>query len=343
MILADLAARFAGEVVGDSSINISSVCTIQDGAAGAIAFLANPKYATHLSTTTASAVFVQKGSDVSSPAAIVFVDDPYVAFVKTIAMFNELPTPFEGVAESAVIHETAKIGANAAIAPFVYIGKNVSIGKNALIYPNTVIMDNTTIGDDARIYANVSIREETRIGDRVTIHANASIGTDGFGFAPNLPEGKLEKIYQIGRVVLGNDVEVGSNTCVDRAAIGETVVADGTKLDNLVQIGHGVKVGNNNALAAYTGISGSTEIGDWNMFGGKAATTGHIKIGNQNQFAAASYVTNNVGDGKVLMGRPHREAAEYRRIVASETRLPQIIKEVRDLKKQVEELKKQQK
>jgi UDP-3-O-[3-hydroxymyristoyl] glucosamine N-acyltransferase len=340
MRLSELAEHVNGEILGEESLEITSVCAIENGVHGGVAFLANAKYVHHLDNTKASAVFVSRTVVNSSNTTLIQVDNPYMAYVQALRLFYQLPTPFADISPQAFIDPTATIANQVAIGPFAYIGKNVRIGKGSIIYPNAVLMDDVVLGENCRIYANVTLREGSRLGNRVCVQAGAVIGGDGFGFAPNPPSG-FEKILQIGIVVLEDDVEIGANTCIDRAAIGETVIGKGTKLDNLIQIAHGVKIGQNNVMAALSGVAGSTKIGHWNQVGGNTSINGHITIGDQNTIAAVTGVVGSVKDKNVLAGMPARPLADFKRIVASEARLPQIIKELRELKKEVSELRKQ--
>lgn len=339
MLISEIAEHIGGTVLGDASLEITQICKIDQAVESGITFLANEKYSHFLNDTKASAIITTK-SDYTSSKTLIQVDDPYLAFTKVISLFYIYPVPFElGIHPTAIIEKSAKIGKNCRIAPHVYIGKNTVIGDNALIYPNVTIMDDCKIGNDIRIFSNVSIREECEIGNNVIIHNNAVIGSDGFGFAPNPPHG-FDKIYQIGNVVVEDDVEIGANCTLDRSTMGSTLVKKGTKLDNMIHVGHNVVIGQHNVFAAQTGIAGSVQIGDWNQFGGQIAINGHIKIGNQTRSGMKTLITKDTPDGTVLMGSPGRPESEFKRAFASSRKLPDLIKDVRNLKKEIEELKK---
>lgn len=328
-------------VIGDQNKTISSLCKIDQAFDGGLAFLANKAYVSHLETTDASAVFVtEEFSNHSSNATLLVVKDPYVEFGRSVKFFYSLPNPIDrGIHKTAVIEEGAVIGEGSSIGANVYIGKNTRVGKNAIIYPNTTIMENCTLGDDVRIYSNVSVREASIIGDRVTLHNGAVIGSDGFGFAPNIPHG-FEKILQAGWVRLEDDVEIGANTCIDRASLGETVIGKGTKLDNLIQVGHNVTIGEHNVFAGLTAIAGSTKVGNWNMFGGASALPGHISVGDRNKMGGKSAPTGNIGNDQVLMGVPAMPDKEFKRIHIAQKSLPSMKKQLKQLQKQVDELQK---
>jgi UDP-3-O-[3-hydroxymyristoyl] glucosamine N-acyltransferase len=338
MLISDIAKLVNGTVIGDASEEVSFLCKIEAGFKGGISFLANPKYASYLMNTEATAVFVKPEFSQSS-ATLIQVKDPYMAFVLVAEKFYKLPEPLEkGIHKQAFIEHGASIGNNCSIGPFVYIGKNTRIDDNCLIYPNVTIMEDCLIGENARIYSNVSIREQTQIGRNVTLHNGAVIGSDGFGFAPDLPHG-LKKIYQMGIVRIEDNVEIGANTCIDRATLGETVIGKGTKLDNLVQIAHNVRIGKNNVMAAQVGVAGSASLGDWNQIGGQAALNGHVIFGNMMKIGAQSGVAKAFSDGSTVMGTPAVLASEYRRMVVGQNKLADLIKDIRELKKEINDLK----
>lgn len=340
MKLSDLAASLGGTVEGDGDIEITDICQIQNGKANAISFLAHPRYNRHLADTKASAVFVREDVTMESPAVLVRVKNPYLSFVRATHHFYAQPVPFEpGIHPTAVIDESAEIGENAAIGPHVFIGPRTKIGKNALIYPNCVIMEDVIIGDELRMYSNVSIRENVHIGDRAIIHGNTTIGSDGFGFAPNPPEG-YEKILQIGGVRIGDDVEIQANTSIDRGAIGHTKIGNGCKIDNQVQIAHGVEMGDHNVIAGCSGLAGSVKMGQWNAIGGMTGFANHINVGNFNQVAVKSGMMQDLKDNEIVAGYPAFDLMQFKRIVAVTRKLPDLDKEVRALRKELNELRK---
>ena len=335
MIVAEIAKHVNGTVIGDENAEIISLCKIDQSFSGGLTFLSNSKYESHLKTTLATAVFVAEDYNVSN-TILIKVKDPYLAFVKSIQFFYQIPDSIkDGIHDTAVIEPSAKLGNNVKIGANVYIGENSEIADNVIIHPNTTILENCKIGESSRIYSNVSIREFSVIGKYVTIHNGAVIGADGFGFAPDPPTG-FEKIPQTGIVRLGDHVEIGANTVIDRATIGETLIDEGTKLDNLIQIAHNVRIGKHNVFAAQTGIAGSAEIGNWNQFGGQTAINGHIKIGDQNKIGAKSGISNSVSDKEILFGIPAIPLKDFKRINASLKRLPELVKNNRFVKKLME-------
>lgn len=324
--LGQIAALVGARLLGDPELMIEGVRTLSDAGARDLSFLANPKYADQLSATSAGAVLV-KDEHPSTTAAKLVVDDPYFALVRVVReWFATIPGP-EGIAASAriapaaIVHESAGIGDN------VVIGGGSSIGARTIIHPGVVIGPNCTIGEDTVLYANVTIYHGTVIGARCIIHSGAVIGADGFGFAT--VDGVHHKLPQIGVVRIGDDVEIGANTTIDRATLGETVIGDGTKIDNLVQIAHNVRMGKHCILVSQVGIAGSTELGDYVVFGGQAGAAGHLTIGSHVQVAAQSAVMKDFEGPAKIGGSPARPLSEHLRLEASLRRLPELMKELR--------------
>ncbi|MCB0278556.1 MAG: UDP-3-O-(3-hydroxymyristoyl)glucosamine N-acyltransferase [Calditrichaeota bacterium] len=331
MRVSEIAKTLDGKVIGDDSIEITSLCKIDQSETGGLTFLSNPSYRHFLEST--KAVVLVDSSISNTNTTVIQVKDPYLAFVKALTLFHKEAQPFPiGTDSRAVVDPTAKIGKNCRIAANVFIGKHVTIGDDTIIYPNSTIMDDCQIGNHVRIYSNVSIREGCILGNNVTIHNGAVIGSDGFGYAPDVPNG-YQKILQVGIVRLEDNVDIGANAVIDRATIGETLIKKGTKIDNMVQIAHNVVIGENNVIAALTGIAGSTQIGNWNQIGGHVAITGHIKIGNQNKLSGDSGIAGHIGDNEHLMGTPAMDAKVFRRLYASHKYLPELVKTMRKLKK----------
>jgi len=300
----------AGQFAGDRDASITGVAPLAQAKSDQLSFLSNRKYAADLAATKAGAVLVPKNLEGNDDRWI-RVDDPYFAFARIMTRwFSNRPMP-KGISPKAVISSSAKLGQNVVLGPFAIIGDKVVIGNNVTIFQGVSIEAGSVIGDDCIIYPNVTIYDGTRIGRRCIIHSGVVIGSDGYGFA--LHEGKHHKIPQIGIVRIEDDVEIGAGSTIDRAALGETVIGEGTKIDNLVQIGHNVKVGKHCLLVSQVGIAGSTELGDYVAVAGQSGFSGHLKIGNRVQVAAKSAVLADVPDDTKVMGSPAVPFTEFAR------------------------------
>jgi UDP-3-O-[3-hydroxymyristoyl] glucosamine N-acyltransferase len=330
-------------VEGDGEVKVSNVAKIEEGKAGTLAFLANPKYTHHIYTTESSAVLVNNNfkAEKEVVATLIYVADAYQAFASLLELVAEsMFEPKMGIEQPSFINESSTYGENIYVGAFAYIGKDVKMGNNVKIYPQVYIGDNVSIGDDTVIYAGAKVYHSCVLGKNVTIHSGAVIGADGFGFAPT-DTSNYKKIPQIGNVVLEDFVEIGSNTTVDRATMGSTVLRKGVKLDNLIQIGHNVEVGENTVMAAQSGIAGSTKIGKNCMFGGQAAITGHIQIADEVKLAAKSGVGKSIKEvGDIQMGAPSFNIKDFHKSYVYFRKLPQVDDRVRKLEKELEELKK---
>ena len=307
----ELAAIVGGTIHGNGDVKVNNFARIEEAVEGCLTFLANPKYTPFIYTTNASIVLV--GNDFEPEQEIkptlIKVQDPYATLALLMKMVNDQIARPQGIEQPSFVSEGVNTDECQYIGAFAYIGKGVKLGKGVSIYPHSYIGDNVEIGDNTTIYAGVKVYHGCRIGQRCIIHAGAVIGADGFGFAPT--EHGYEKIPQLGNVVLEDDTEVGANTTIDRATMGSTRIGQGTKLDNLIQIGHNVEVGRDNVFAAQTGIAGSTSIGDRNRVGGQCGFAGHIKVGNNNEFGAQSGIPNNVSDNNRLIGYPAIDARAF--------------------------------
>jgi UDP-3-O-[3-hydroxymyristoyl] glucosamine N-acyltransferase len=329
-----------GTVEGDPSVQVHQLAKIEDGTPGSLSFLANPKYEQYLYTTNASVVIVNNDLELTGPvkATLIRVENAYSSFSVLLEQYNTIKLNKKGIEEPNFIHPTAQIGTDLYIGAFAYIGLNAKIGNNCKIYPNVNIADNVTIGDNVTLFSGVTVYFDCVIGNNVIVHSGAVIGSDGFGFAPN-PDGTYTKIAQIGNVILEDDVEVGSNTTIDRATMGSTVIRKGVKLDNLIQIAHNVEIGANTVIAAQSGISGSTKIGENVIMGGQVGLVGHISIANRTQFQAQSGVSRSITEeGKKWAGTP---AAPYNANMRSNvviSRLPELEKRINELEKIIIEL-----
>ncbi len=336
MRLSQIAERVSGSVEGED-IEISGINTLTEAIAGEITFLSNPRYARLVPDTKASAIIIDRKFP-KPEIPVVRADNPYHATLMVVKLFYPEPEPrIKGIHPGAVITDTARLGQDAGIGPGVVIGENAVIGDRVSIGANTVIEANVEIGDDSFIHSRVTIRHDVKIGKRVIIHSGAVVGSEGFGFAP--VEGRFEKIPQVGTVVVEDDVDIGANTCIDRAFLGVTRICQGAKLDNLIQIAHNVEVGAHTVIAAQTGISGSTRIGQGVMMGGQVGTVGHIEIGDGVKVGAQSGVSKDTPPGITIFGYPARPIMETKRIEASLRKLPEMLKQLARLEKTVEELK----
>ena len=338
MKLKEIAEALNGQLHGPADLEITGPGKIDEAKNGQITFLANPKYQKYNATTRASAIVIDKKiPDLKLP--YILVGNAYLAFMQILRLFTpELHEYFSGISEQAVVDQTAKIHPSAKIAPLAYIGPNVQIGKNTVIYPGVVILKNVRIGEDCILYPNVSVREDCVIGNRVILHNGVVVGSDGFGFAPF--NGRYHKIPQIGNVIIEDDVEIGANSTIDRATTGSTIIHQGCKFDNLVQIAHNVKVGQNTAIAAQSGIAGSAEVGENVTIAGQVGIVGHIKVHDQVIVAAKSGVSKDVPQGQIVFGIPAMEINKKKRIEASMRHLPDLMKRIRELEKELNALKK---
>jgi UDP-3-O-[3-hydroxymyristoyl] glucosamine N-acyltransferase len=338
MKLSQIAEYLKGELKGDGNIEIASLAKVESAEKGDITFISNPKYKKYLDSSKASAVVVDhKTGSIDLPHII--VKDAYMGFLFLLKLFEKSKLySFNGISDKAFIAESAKCSANVSVAPSAYIGENVSIGENSIIYPGVIIMDNVAIGSDCTLYPNVSIREECVIGNNVTLHNGVVIGSDGFGFAPN--GDSYEKIPQIGNVIIEDNVEIGANTVIDRATLGNTVIKKGVKLDNLIQIAHNCEIGENTVMAAQTGVAGSTIIGKNVTTGGQTAISGHVKVGDKVTAAGRTGITKDIPEKSIVMGLPALPIMQSKRIDVSVRHLPETVKRVSKLENELIELKK---
>ena len=299
--LQDLAVYLGGRVIGDPSVSISSLGTLDSAVAGQITFLANTRYAAKVETTAASAIVLTAASETYGRNAIV-VDNPYLAFASLLTLFTSRPRIAKGVMGGAFVGEQVAIGTEPSIYPGVTIADGVRIGDRVTLHPHVTLYEGVVLGDDVTLHSGVSIREGCHIGNRVTIHNGTVIGSDGFGYAPNGQS--WFKIPQIGNVVVGDDVEIGANTTVDRAALETTRIGRGTKIDNLVQIAHNCQVGEDCVIVAQVGIAGSVTLGKHVTMGGQAGVADHAVIGDNAMISGQSGVFSNVSAGAVVSGTP---------------------------------------
>lgn len=345
LTLAELAAFCTAqgipcEVEGDRAVPISSVATLEDAGPADVGFLSNPKYENHLATTRAAAVFVRPDVKSPRPMNLIRTPEPYAAVTAAIVRLHGYRRhPQWGISDRAMIAASAVIGANANIAPNVYIDDDVRIGANATIYPGVHIARNCRIGDNLTLFPNVVIYENCALGDRVTIHAGTVIGEDGLGYAP-VGE-KWVKIPQIGNAVLGDDVEIGANCTIDRATLGSTTIGSGSKFSNLIAIGHGTRIDEDCMFVAQVGVAGSVHVGRHVTMAGQAGVVGHITIGDNVTVGAKAGVTNSIEPGVTVLGQPAVPISECRRQMAVTQRLPDMKDEIRRLRRDLDKLRKQ--
>jgi UDP-3-O-[3-hydroxymyristoyl] glucosamine N-acyltransferase len=340
--VAELALKVHGEVVGDPSVQISGLGRIDFAKEGELTFLADPKYSKFLPLSQASAVIVTKGMNVELDPArtYILVDEAYRAFVILMREFYPPLQMKPGTRHaSAVVSEQASVAATAAIGPGCIISKGCVIGDGVQLAANVVLYPDVTVSDDTMIHANVTVYQGVRIGKRGIVHAGAVIGSDGFGFIEN-KDGSFVKIPQVGTVVIGDDVEIGANVTIDRAAVGATQIGSGVKVDNLVHIAHGVVLGEHTAIAAQAGVSGSTKVGKRNRLAGQVGVVGHITLGDDVIVEAQSGVSKSLAGPGVYFGSPAKEHMMALKMEAALRQLPGLLHEIRELKQTVEELKK---
>ena len=336
MKLRELAAHLECRLEGDGEVEVVRVAGLRDAGPGEVTFLANAKYEKLLASTRASAVILGDGPALSHVACL-RTPHPYLAFARAVRLFAPDSRPAPGVHAMAAVAGDAQLGNGVSIGAFVSIGPGVTIGDDTVVYPNVTIGDGASIGRGCVIHSNVAIRERVVVGDRVILQNGVVLGSDGYGFVRR-PDGTHEKIPQSAAVVIEDDVELGANTTVDRPAVGETRIRQGTKIDNLVMIAHGVSVGRNVLMAAQVGIAGSTEIGDEVVFGGQVGVGGHLTIGRGVVAVGQSGLTNSVEPGAMVSGYPAIDSREWRRSSAVFRRLPELKRRIEELEAQMREL-----
>ena len=319
MLLSELAKLLGCTLEGSGRVDVRRVTGLEDAQPGDVSFLSNRKYAKHVATTRASALIADQ-SVTSAPCPIIRSANPYLTFAQAIAVLSPPVLPAPGLSPLAAIDPTASIGAGASIGPFVSIGADAAVGARSVLFPHATVGRGAVIGEDCVIHSQASIREGCVLGDRVVLQDAAVIGSDGFGFAKKA-DGTHHKIPQVGRVVIEHDVEIGAHTAVDRPAVGETRIAAGAKIDNLVQVAHGVKIGRRVLLAAQVGISGSTTIGDDAVFAGQSGAVGHVHIGTGAVVTAKSGVTHDLPPNAVVSGFPAFDLTQWKKASVAFRRL----------------------
>lgn len=333
-----IATILNGTIEGDELAVVSKLSKIEEGEPESLSFLSNVKYTNFLYETKASIVIVNQDfvPDRELNVTLIKVADAYRAFTQLLTFYNKVKLDKVGIEEPSFVDKSAEIGEKPYIGAFSYIGQNVKIGNNVKIFPQVYIGDNVIIGDNTIIFTGARIYSESVIGSECVIHSNVVIGADGFGFAPK-DNGTYEKIPQTGNVVIGNDVEIGSGTTVDRATLGSTRILDGVKLDNLIMIAHNVEIGKNTVIAAQSGVAGSTKIGSNCIIGGQVGIVGHLTIGNNVKIQAQSGIGKSLKDGEVVQGSPAFGYGDWNKSYVYFKNLP---KKITDIETQLKELKK---
>ena len=334
-----IASILTGSIIGNPDVEVSDFSKIEEGRPGTLTFLANPKYEAYIYDTKADIVLVNNDFVPSKEirATLIKVPNAYVALAMLMNQVDQLQPKKSGIEQAACIANSAVVGDNCYVGNMAYIGAHTVIGRNCRIYPFAYIGENVTIGDDSIVYPHVAIYDHCVIGQKCILHAGAVIGSDGFGFAQEGEE--YRKIPQLGNVVLEDEVEIGANTTVDRAVMGSTIIRKGVKLDNLIQIAHNVEVGENTVIAAQTGVAGSTKVGSNCMLGGQVGLAGHLKIADQVKLGAQAGVHRSIEAPGVYIGTPVQPVRDFYRNFAYSGHLPEIERKVRQLQKEIEELK----
>lgn len=339
--MGQIAALVNGVVEGDANIKINNYSKIEEGKAGCLTFLANPKYEHFIYDTEASVVLVRKDFVAERPmkTTLIRVEDPYAAIAQLLNMVSGMQQQKKGVEQPVYVANGVEVPDDIYLGAFTYLANGSKIGKNVKIYPQCYIGDNVVVGDNVILYPGVKIYHDCVVGNNCILHSGVVVGGDGFGFAPE--NGTYKKIAQIGNVIIEDDVEIGANTTIDRATMGSTIVKKGVKLDNLIQIAHNVEVGEHTVVAAQAGIAGSVKIGSHNMIGGQCGFAGHITVGDNNQFGAQSGIPKSVGDNNILMGYPAVKHVDFAKQVAYVKNLGRMSAELQTLKRQIAEMQKE--
>lgn len=333
-----IAAMLGGTIEGNPEIEVWQLCKIEEGEEGGISFLANPKYTHYIYESKSSIIIVANDFVPEHPisATLIRVENPYLSFASLLKAYNEMQLNKKGISEQAFISPSSTMGEDCYLGAFAFIGENVKIGKNVKIYPQCYIGDNCVIGDNTTLFAGVKLYCYSMIGQNCIIHAGAVIGADGFGFAPKA-DGSYDKIDQIGNVVIEDNVEIGANTCVDRATMGSTIVHKGTKLDNLCQIAHNCVVGSNTVMASQSGMAGSSKIGNNCVVAGQVGIVGHIEVGDRVTIAAQSGVTRSMKGDQIILGSPAIEASQQKRNYIYLRNIEKLAKRVDELERKLKE------
>ncbi|MXV14892.1 UDP-3-O-(3-hydroxymyristoyl)glucosamine N-acyltransferase [Hufsiella ginkgonis] len=329
-----------GTLEGDPGVTVNQLAKIEEGIQGSLTFLANPKYEAYLYNTMASIVVISNDLELTQPVipTLIRVKDPYSSFSVLLEKYNTIKLDKKGIEQPSYIHPSAKVGKEVYIGAFAYIGQNVVVGDNSKVYPHVYLGDNVQVGDNCTLFSGVKVYSDCVLGNNVIVHSSAVIGSDGFGFAPQ-KDGTYTKVSQIGNVVIGDDVEIGSNTSIDRATIGSTLIRSGVKLDNLIQVAHNVEIGANTVIASQTGVSGSAKVGENSVIGGQVGIVGHINIAKGSQIQAKSGINRSIEEeGKKWAGAPATNYTNHMRAQVVLQRLPELERKIEELQRRIQEL-----
>ena len=338
-----IAELLDGEVDGDPQVLVNDLSKIEEARSGTLTFLANPIYTEFIYKTKATIAIVERGFAPAHPLpktlTLIRVADPRMAFTQLLERNSELRYEKKGIEQPSFVSPSAKLGKNVYIGAFSYVSDDVVLGDGVKIFPNCYIGDGVKLGANTRIHAGVKIYHGTVMGASCVIHSGAVIGADGFGFVPNA-KGEFEKMPQVGNVVFEDRVEVGANTTIDRATLGTTYIREGTKLDNLIQVAHNADIGKHNVIAAQAGIAGSTKVGDHNQIGGQVGIAGHLTVGNNVLIAAQSGIGKDIADGTTVQGSPAFPKMQHDRSHVIFKQLPELLRKIHELERELAELKK---
>lgn len=336
-----IASILGGDVQGDPDVTVRGLAKIEEGSAGALSFLSNMKYEEYIYTTGSSICIVNKTFEptksLPETLTLIKVDDAYACFAKLLEVYSQMNQKQPKIEQPSYISESAVVGEGLYLGAFAYLGDNVVVGKNVKIYPNVVVGDNVTIGDGTILNAGVKIYADCKIGNNCILHAGVVIGADGFGFAPD-ENGVFSKVPQIGNVIIEDDVEIGSNSTIDCATMGSTIIRKGVKIDNLVQIAHNVEIGQHSAMAAQVGVAGSAKIGKHVMVGGQAGIAGHLHIADGTKIVAQSGIPSTVKKAETLMGSPGIPIDDFKKSYFGFRKLPFILQKLNELDQKLKAL-----
>lgn len=339
MKLGAIAERLGAVVKGDANLEITGIATIETAQTGELTFLNNPRYTRFLASTLASAVILKDPADLPPHLAALLVPNPYFTFAQALELFHQPITLPKGIHPLALVAPSARIGTDVTVGPFSVIGDGAAIGDRVTILSNSTIYPEAVIGHDSRVHSQCVVREKCRLGERVILQNGVVVGSDGFGYAKDQNE-RWHKIPQTGIVIIEDDVEIGAGSVIDRATLGATIIRRGTKIDNLVQIGHSCTVGEDTLLCAQVGLAGSTEVGNHVILGGQVGAAGHLRIGDRVVATAQTGIPNSVSEDKLISGYPAIENRAWLKSSAIFAQLPALQKEVRQLRQRLEEIEK---